>query len=474
MKKYRRNQTGKYVKSNYANLAYWASLLTFGTILTLVLNMFAAAVYKELEILRILMMSQLFCLFTIIFVKLIEFLINFSRTKSLLLILQEKHAKREIEKSLLHTMTLNKSKDELNVIHLPDVCVRFSGSQRVPKFEIKVEKLAGMYDIDKLKEDVDSSLKSGLRDFGVVSYRISDDKLYFLFDVENLAQNKTFVPKSIDDLENDAYILQLQNDLVIDLNERPHIAIFGKTGAGKSTLLYAILYQLLLQNADVFVLDKKFEFSSLVVSKILESHQVATNNDNINLMLDDILMQIDERQKIMSHETEKRKKFGLKASDVNLRPICLVADEVGAIVADMTTKEKNEFYKKLTSIILRGRSVGINVIVATQNPGVDTIPQNIRSQFSTKILLGSANKDIQKMALDESLDSEFVQKYTGFYVSNGLTIKPKKFFGVNLHANKLFVLSSMYAAKQKGLNRQYNQRGFMARKSIDNKLSGLD
>lgn len=440
MTKYRKNQNGKYVKSNYVKLAYWVSLLTFGTILTIVMNIFAAAIYKDLEILRILMMLQLLGLFIIIFAKIIEFCIKFSRTKSIKLILQEKQAKREIEKSLLQTMTLNKAKDEYESIYLPAVRVRASGSRDLQIFDVEVEKMAGMYEIEKLEQDINSSFKNSLAKFGVVSSRISDDKLKFIFTLEDVTTKKTLVPHCLADLKNDDYVLQLQKGLTIRLDTRPHIAIYGKTGSGKSTQLRSLILQLFQQEADLRFIDGKDEFSAF--DGFYDKQKIASEVDDVNVILDDILRIVSERQKIVTSEVKKQRHLGLRASDIGLKPVVLIADEVGSIVAQMDSKTQKEFNKKLTAIIQRGRSVGVNVIVATQDPSVDTLPQKIRQQFSTRILLGSAKQEIQRMALDDVATIGNVEEFTGYYVCDGWTIQPQKFYVTDLKTYNLDELDS--------------------------------
>ena len=81
----------------------------------------------------------------------------------------------------------------------------------------------------------------------------------------------------------------------------------------------------------------------------------------------------------------------------------LVADEIGSIVALMDSKQSKKFVGDLTAIIQRGRSVGVSVIASTQDPSTDTLPQKIRQQFATKVLLGSANSDISGVWLLEKL-----------------------------------------------------------------------
>ena len=57
--------------------------------------------------------------------------------------------------------------------------------------------------------------------------------------------------------------------------------------------------------------------------------------------------------------------------------------------------------------------MGVSVIASTQDPSTDTLPQRIRQQFATKVLLGSANSDIQKW------HSEKLQRLETLKISEG-------------------------------------------------------
>lgn len=137
----------------------------------------------------------------------------------------------------------------------------------------------------------------------------------------------------------------------------------------------------------------------------------------------------------MADEVQKRQKIGLKASEVGLQPVVLVADEIGSIVALMDSKQSKKFVSDLTAIIQRGRSVGVSVIASTQDPSTDTLPQKIRQQFATKVLLGSANSDIQRMAFGEVATAGNVEDFRGFYTCDGLTNQPMKFYVCDLYSH---------------------------------------
>lgn len=343
--------------------------------------------------------------------------------------LAELSAERAITKSLLATMTVNRLQDT-PFISVPKVEVSDS---RPRLLEVGVEKLAGMHDIDKLTEDIDASLRGKLGNYAVTSGMITTDGLNYKFVLEDVASDKTWRPKSPKDLKMKKYHLKLQKGLVINLADRPHIAIWGKTGSKKTTVLLGMILQLFSQGADLRFLDGKNEFSAF--EEFYPSNKIASTVEDVQTQIDDLLKLIDERQKIMSSEVRKRQKMGLKASEVGLQLVVLIADEIGSLVALMDNKQQKKFINGLVAIIQRGRSVGVSVFASTQDPSVDTLPQKIRQQFSTKILLGSANQDTQRMAFGDVATKGDVEDFRGYYISDGLTNQPMKFFVCDLYSH---------------------------------------
>ena len=341
----------------------------------------------------------------------------------------ELSAERAITKSLLATMSVNRMQDT-PYIAVPNVEVSDS---RPLRLEVGVEKLAGMYDIDRLIEDIDASLRGKLGNYAVTSGIVTTDGLKYKFVLEDVASDKTWRPKTPKDLRMKKYHLKLQKGLVINLADRPHIAIWGKTGSKKTTVLLGMILQLFSQGADLRFLDGKNEFSAF--EEFYPSDKIASTVEAVQKQIDDLLALIDERQKIMSREVRKRQKMGLKASEIGLQLVVLIADEIGSLVALMDNKQQKKFINGLVAIIQRGRSVGVSVFASTQDPSVDTLPQKIRQQFSTKILLGSANQDIQRMAFGEVATKGDVEDFRGYYVSDGLTNQPMKFFVCDLYSH---------------------------------------
>lgn len=330
-----------------------------------------------------------------------------------------------IRKSLLNTMDINIVKNA-PIIEVPAVEVEFSDD----KIKVYVSKLAGMSDIDKVREDIDSSFRGKYKAYAVVEAIASINGVEFSFTLEDVGTDRTFIPKTINDLVKKPYFLTLQKGLTINLAKYPHMAVWGRTGSGKTTVLMNIIAQCFSNDTDLLFIDGKTEFSSFSI--FYPSSKIVTDNADVLNLLKHVTATIMERQKIIADEVKRRKKLGLTGFDLGLKPIVVIGDEIGSIVAGMTAKEKKQFVAYLTQIVQKGRSVSVFLIVASQSPAVDVLPNGIRSQFSTKILLGSASGDIQRMAFDEVATDGGVDKFQGYYMVNGLTVQPQKFFVPNL------------------------------------------
>ena len=359
--------------------------------------------------------------------------------------IMQKKAEKAVIKSLLATMTVNRLQDT-PYISVPSVTVCDS---RPSHISVEVEKLAGMYDIEKMAEDINSSFRGKLGAYAVTSAMITTDGLLYKFVLEDVAIDKTWRPATLEDIKAEKYIIKLQKGLEVDLSERAHIAIWGKTGSKKTTVLFGIILQLFSMGADVRFIDGKDEFSAF--SGFYPIEKIVSDSDEVFEQLEDILAIIKERQKIMADEVQKRGKMGLKASEVGLRPVVLIADEIGSIVALMDSKQSKKFVADLTAIIQRGRSVGVSVIASTQDPSTDTLPQKIRQQFATKILLGSANSDTQRMAFGEVATAGNVEDFRGFYTCDGLTNQPMKFFVCDLYSHGFNELGAFEKTYKMGL-----------------------
>lgn len=434
---YRKNTQNVYKPPLYAQFWIWWALVLALAVLSLVVGLVVS-----IKIVQVVLWSLVAILTVWRAYSLTQSVI---KAKTIGKYIMQKKAEKAVIKSLLATMTVNRLQDT-PYISVPSVRVCDS---RPSHISVEVEKLAGMYDVDKLTEDINSSFRGKLGAHAVTSAMITTDGLFYKFVLEDVATDKTWRPATIDDIKAENYIIKLQEGLEINLSERAHIAIWGKTGSKKTTVLFGIILQLFSMGADVRFIDGKDEFSAF--SGFYPIEKIVSDPDDVFEQLEDILAIIKERQKIMADEVQKRGKMGLKASEVGLRPVVLIADEIGSIVALMDSKQSKKFVADLTAIIQRGRSVGVSVIASTQDPSTDTLPQKIRQQFATKILLGSANSDTQRMAFGEVATAGNVEDFRGFYTCDGLTNQPMKFFVCDLYSHGFNELGAFEKTYKMGL-----------------------
>ena len=350
--------------------------------------------------------------------------------------------KKAVTKALVDTLSVNTMKEQAE-IEVPDVEVTTNGDE----ITVEIERLAGMYDLDNIKTDVNSSFKDKYSDFVVTTARVADNETKFIFVLENVGNDKTFTPKTLEELNTGDYRVKLQEGLTINLEERPHIAIFGKTGSKKTTTLQVILLQLALSNAEMYAVDGKDEVRS--VGFIFKEY--ASDPEDILKVTDKLIERLNERQTKKPMKEQAMNKTGLKASECGFKPIVLVTDEVSAVLAAMDKKQQAQFLANVTQIVMKGRSLGIFWILANQDPSTNVFPQAIRSQFTTKILLGNANQDTQKMALGEVATIGDIEDFRGYYMTDGLTKQPQKFFVPNIFKYGLNNIESFkQAQKMKG------------------------
>lgn len=438
---YRKNAQNVYKPPLYAQFWIWWVLVLALAVLSLVVGLVVS-----IKIVQVVLWSLVAILTVWRAYSLTQSVI---KAKTIGKYITQKKAEKAVTKSLLATMTVNRLQDT-PYISVPSVRVCDS---RPSHISVEVEKLAGMYDVDKLTEDINSSFRGKLGAHAVTSAMITTDGLFYKFVLEDVATDKTWRPATIDDIKAENYIIKLQEGLEINLSERAHIAIWGKTGSKKTTVLFGIILQLFSMGADVRFIDGKDEFSAFSGFYLIE--KIVSDPDDVFEQLEDILAIIKERQKIMADEVQKRQKMGLKASEVGLQPVVLVADEIGSIVALMDSKQSKKFVSELTAIIQRGRSVGVSVIASTQDPSTDTLPQKIRQQFSTKILLGSANSDTQKMSFGEVATAGNVEDFRGFYICDGLTNQPMKFYVCDLYSHGFNELGAFEIIYKDGVKTHY-------------------
>ncbi len=152
-----------------------------------------------------------------------------------------------------------------------------------------------------------------------------------------------------------------------------HTLICGRSGSGKSNFLHVLIQNLAFyyapNEAQLFLLDYKegVEFNAYTDPAILEHARLVSVASSVGFGVS-FLSWLDK-------ETKKRgelfKQFNVKdLSDYRkhgeMSRLIVVIDEFQVLFSDSTTKEKERVERYLTTLLKKGRSYGVHLILATQ------------------------------------------------------------------------------------------------------------
>lgn len=337
---------------------------------------------------------------------------------------------KRITIALIDTMQINQVK-QLNKIKVPSVFVDFSTFKADKTIKVEIERLAGMDDVTRLIPLVSNSFNGKVyRNFAVVDYLENDNKMDFVFVLEDVKIDKTLVPQQVSDLLiDDLYQFKLQQGLNWDLIKYPHLIVSGKTGSGKSTLLISLLLQSLTRQIETFLIDPKREFATL--------REAVNEPQEVLVLLEHLVTQMEQREAELSAKVTN---FGQTARDLGYPPVMIFIDEVTALVAAFDNKEHKQFEKLLRKLILKGRALGYNVVLLAQNFNSETLSVAIRNQPNVRIILGQNSAEDYRFIFGsntETISDGLVPKFTGYYLVNGLNHTPQRFYVPNLHKHRL-------------------------------------
>ena len=280
--------------------------------------------------------------------------------------------------------------------------------------EVKIERLPGLDEDEKLAEIISVATRKDWEAFEVVDFWREPGGVYSVFILEDVASDKRLDVTSVISSAVPFKIV-LQKGLIVDFEKSPGLGLFGKSGAGKTTTLLSFLAQFLAGGSQVYLVDGKNELQAL--SNVL---QRASGVSDVLSMLGYVVAQMEQREDFLGKEGARQQRLGLKASEVGLTPLVVAIDELGALVASAQAKEKAELIALLTQIALKGRSSGVILVVASQFASVDTIPNAVRSQLSTKILLGGAPAELVRMVFPTaSPGARSARQFEGFVYVDG-------------------------------------------------------
>lgn len=206
-------------------------------------------------------------------------------------------------------------------------------------------------------------------------------------------------------------------------NEQNHTLICDHSGSGKSNFLHVLIQNLAFyydpDEVQLFLLDYKegVEFNAYT-DPILEHVRLVSVASSVPYGITFLKWLCDGIQK----RAELFKQFNVKdLSDYRkhgeMPRLIVVIDEFQMLFSDSTTKEKESVEQSLNTLLKKGRSYGVHLILATQTMRGTDINRSIMAQIANRIALPMDAEDSTKI-LDDDAACE-IQKPKAIFNNNG-------------------------------------------------------
>ncbi|GAA9206880.1 hypothetical protein BTM369_09470 [Helicobacter pylori] len=203
-----------------------------------------------------------------------------------------------------------------------------------------------------------------------------------------------------------------------------HTLICGRSGSGKSNFLHVLIQNLAFYYApneiQLFLLDYKegVEFNTYTNPTILEHARLVSVASSVGFGVG-FLSWLDKE---MKKRGELFKQFNVKDLSAyrkhgEMPRLIVVIDEFQVIFSDSTSKEKERMERYLTTILKKGRSYGVHLILATQTMRGADINRSLMAQIANRIALPMDAEDSDSI-LGDDVACELVRP-EGIFNNNG-------------------------------------------------------
>ncbi|GAA9380539.1 FtsK/SpoIIIE domain-containing protein [Helicobacter pylori] len=275
-----------------------------------------------------------------------------------------------------------------------------------------------------------------INDHGIQSQRMQD----FANKIKAYYEKKKVVKRELKDLQKDEkfWTKSSQYEVVVPVgwdinhkevcfeigNEQNHTLICGCSGSGKSNFLHVLIQNLAFYYApnevQLFLLDYKegVEFNAYVADTPLEHARLVSVASSVGFGMSFLSWLCDEIKK----RAELFKQFKVKdLSDYRkhekMPRLIVVIDEFQVLFSDNSTKGKESVEQSLNTLLKKGRSYGVHLILATQTMRGGEIDSSIKAQIANRIALPMDADDSTKI-LDNDAACE-IQKPEAIFNNNG-------------------------------------------------------
>ncbi|WQV51723.1 DNA translocase FtsK [Helicobacter pylori] len=207
-------------------------------------------------------------------------------------------------------------------------------------------------------------------------------------------------------------------------NVQNHTLICDHSGSGKSNFLHVLIQNLAFYYApdevQLFLLDYKegVEFNAYTNPSPLEHARLVSVASSVGFGMNFLSWLCDEIKK----RSELFKQFNVKdLSDYRkhekMPRLIVMVDEFQVLFSDKSTQVKGSVERSLNTLLKKGRSYGVHLVLATQTMRGGEIDSSFKAQIANRIALPMDADDSAKI-LDDDAACELVRP-EGIFNNNG-------------------------------------------------------
>ncbi|EOH85279.1 hypothetical protein UAS_02181 [Enterococcus asini ATCC 700915] len=236
-----------------------------------------------------------------------------------------------------------------------------------------------------------------------------------------------------------------------------HTLICGSTSSGKTYLVSMLILDYLRikgkgGGCDIYVCDPKSADLAIICRRIdLKKYgkvqNLAVSDNEIARLLREVNDEMERRYS--EWFTEDEHSFGKTWTDIdNAKPLVVIIDEFSAVLSVANPKVAKEITGYFNNLLLKGRMVGIEIVLIMQRPDISSNSNNgltgqQRDQFGVRIGMGNLSSYARTMLYGHT-DNEFqtVKEIgAGYIMIDGQHTKPTYFEAPLLPQNSMDYLN---------------------------------
>jgi ftsK/spoIIIE family protein len=236
-----------------------------------------------------------------------------------------------------------------------------------------------------------------------------------------------------------------------------HLIICGASNSGKSYLASMLILDYLRikgkgGGCDIYICDPKSADLAIICRRIdLKKYgkvkNLAVSDNEIARLLREVNDEMERRYS--EWFTDAEQSFAKTWKDIdNAKPLVVIIDEFSAVLSVANPKVTKEITGYFNNLLLKGRMVGIEIVLIMQRPDISSNSNNgltgqQRDQFGVRIGMGNMTSDGRRMLFGNT-DNEFQnikEIGAGYIMIDGQHTKPTYFESPLLPQNSMDYLN---------------------------------